>query len=101
MNTGAIDSHRSSCNNVQQLLDHHPDTGQDADESELSEPQYANVGPNATNHSAMPAMHVRQTSDDGLPIPPYMPMQQSMSKRSTSLEKKIKRKKEKEGCKQQ
>ena len=49
----------------------------------------------------MPAMHVRQTSDDGLPIPPYMPMQQPMSKRSTSLEKRIKKKKEKEGCKQQ
>ena len=46
---GAIDSHRSSCNNVQQLLDHHPDTGQDADISDLSEPQYANVGPNAGN----------------------------------------------------
>jgi len=100
MNTGAIDSHRSSCNNVQQLLDHRPDTGQDADISDLSEPQYANVGPNAGN-SAMPAMHIRQTSDDGLPIPPYMPMQQPMSKRSTSLEKRIKKKKEKEGCKQQ
>jgi len=100
MNTGAIDSHRSSCNNVQQLLEH-PDAGQDADESELSEPQYANVGPNAANHSAMPAMHVRQTSDDGLPIPPYMPMQQPMTKRSTSIEKRIKKKKEKEGCKQQ
>ena len=52
-------------------------------------------------YSAMPAMHIRQTSDDGLPIPPYMPMQQPMSKRSTSLEKRIKKKKEKEGCKQQ
>ena len=99
MNTGAIDSHRSSCNNV--LLDDADQTGQDADESELSEPQYANVGPNAGNSAMLPAMHIRQTSDDGLPIPPYMPMQQPMSKRSTSLEKRIKKKKEKEGCKQQ
>ena len=99
MNTGAIDSHRSSCNDI---LDAHEQTaGQDADESELSEPQYANVGPNAGNSAMLPAMHIRQTSDDGRPIPPYMPMQQPMSKRSTSLEKRIKKKKEKEGCKQQ
>ena len=120
MNTGAIDSHQSSCNDIpgtsygtmaaaassnppignnippNHLLDH----DQDADESELSEPQYANVGPNA-NSGMQPMIHVRQTSDDGLPIPPYMPMQQQMNKRSTSLEKRIKKKKEKEGCKQQ
>jgi hypothetical protein len=36
-----------------------------------------------------------------MPIPPYMPMQSCASKKSESLERKIKRKKEKEGCKQQ
>ena len=36
-----------------------------------------------------------------MPIPPYMPMQSSTSKKSASLERKIKKKKEKEGCKQQ
>ena len=45
----------------------------------------------------------RQTSvlDTDMPIPPYMPMQSSTSKKSASLERKIKKKKEKEGCKQQ
>ena len=88
MNTGAIDSH--------------PYLEQDEQEDETSEPQYANVGPNAQKYFEPPVTpHVRQTSDDGLPIPPYMPMQQPVSKRSTSLEKRIKKKKEKEGCKQQ
>ena len=90
MNTGAIDSHKYPNENEE--------TEEDANESEISEPQYANVGQNAQSSTVV---HVRQTSDDGLPIPPYMPMQQSMSKRSTSLEKRIKKKKEKEGCKQQ
>ena len=94
MNTGAIDSHKGAF----ACTDH--DVNNEADESELSEPQYANVGPNKYYNEPQPS-HVRQTSNDGLPVPPYMPMQQSMSKRSTSLEKKIKRKKEKEGCKQQ
>lgn len=35
------------------------------------------------------------------PVPPYMPMQQSQSRKSSSLEKRILKKKEKEGCKQQ
>ena len=39
--------------------------------------------------------------DDDMPIPPYMPMQSSASRKSESLERKIKKKKEKEGCKQQ
>ena len=34
-------------------------------------------------------------------IPPYMPLQQQSTKKSQSLEKRIKKKKEKEGCKQQ
>ena len=91
MNTGAIDSHKSAFAH---------ETSNEADESELSEPQYANVGPNKYYNEPSPP-HIRQTSNDGLPVPPYMPMQQSTSKRSTCLEKKIKRKKEKEGCKQQ
>jgi hypothetical protein len=39
--------------------------------------------------------------NDDMPIPPYMPMQSCASKKSESLERKIKKKKEKEGCKQQ
>ena len=97
MNTGAIDSHPY----LEQRQQDHQDL-QVQSESELSEPQYANVGPNAAKYFEPPVTpHVRQTSDDGLPIPPYMPMQQPTSKRSTSLEKRIKKKKEKEGCKQQ
>ena len=90
MNTGAIDTHPYLEQDEQSF------------ENEVSEPQYANVGPNAAKYFEPPVTpHVRQTSDDGLPIPPYMPMQQPVSKRSTSLEKRIKKKKEKEGCKQQ
>ena len=92
MNTGAIDSHPY----LEQQQEER------SSENELLEPQYANVGPNAAKYFEPPVTpHVRQTSDDGLPIPPYMPMQQPTSKRSTSLEKRIKKKKEKEGCKQQ
>lgn len=107
MNTGAIDKHQypenyhdHASSNLQNHVENQAELDL-ADESELSEPQYANVGPNAAAAAVPTVLHVRQTSDDGLPIPPYMPMQQSMSKKSTSLEKRIKRKKEKEGCKQQ
>ena len=98
MNTGAIDSHPYLEQQNRPDLEHH----QISETEQESEPQYANVGPNAAKYFEPPVTpHVRQTSDDGLPIPPYMPMQQPTSKRSTSLEKRIKKKKEKEGCKQQ
>ena len=35
------------------------------------------------------------------PVPPYMPMQQPNTRKSSSMEKRINKKKEKEGCKQQ
>lgn len=100
MNTNAIDRHKSEF-----AFEPNHDEVEDDDDEEpesevLTEPQYANVGPNAGQYMSEPR-HVRQVSNDGFPVPPYMPMQQPMSKKSSSLEKKIKRKKEKEGCKQQ
>jgi len=50
MNTGAIDSHKSAFAH---------ETSNEADESELSEPQYANVGPNKYYNEPSPP-HIRQ-----------------------------------------
>ena len=66
--------------------------------------RYANVGPAAAQaireellrEGRMSFVHLNDS-----PVPPYMPMQQLASKKSTSLEKRINKKKEKEGCKQQ
>ncbi len=108
MNTGAIDSHRSAFaatagNNIVDSLgglsNHHFHNLNNEMGDQFTEPQYANVGPGASGPP--PPMNVTNRDQDGLPIPPYMPMQQPMSKKSSSLEKRIKKKKEKEGCKQQ
>lgn len=87
MNRNAIDTHVSSSD---------------------TEPQYENVGHHRQQsapvqsviHTRMPFNDETEESDGG-PVPPYMPMQQPNSKKSSSLEKRINKKKEKEGCKQQ
>jgi hypothetical protein len=101
MNTGAIDSHKS------EFATYLTGGNDENEEDLLTEPQYANVGRNADGvvqqyqYQAQAAAPVAAMAIDGIPVPPYMPMQQPMSKKSSSLEKKIKKKKEKEGCKQQ
>ena len=118
MNTGAIDLHQSEF-----AVEHHGRSHSgsgaeeilfDAEEDEL-EPRYANVGPkgplagqlyyeghNLTSNAKSSSISNNSKKDNtDEPIPPYMPMQQQTSKKSTSLEQRIKRKKEKEGCKQQ
>lgn len=84
MNPDAIDTHVSSC-------------------GEETEPYYENVQ-KKQNEIVMDGGYVRISGSasvhDG-PVPPYMPMQQSNSKKTSSLEKRILKKKEKEGCKQQ
>ena len=118
MNTGAIDLHQSEF-----AVGHHgrSHSGSGAEEilfddtEDEPEPRYANVGPkgplagqlyysgnNLTNNATSTSLTIgskKENNDE--PIPPYMPMQQQTSKKSTSLEQRIKRKKEKEGCKQQ
>ena len=119
MNTGAIDSHQSefaivndgtavSQSGAENIL-------VDEQEEEESEPRYANVGPNGplagqlyygggnlgNNVKSKPLLNASKKDNSDEPIPPYMPMQQQSSKKSTSIEQRIKRKKEKEGCKQQ
>ena len=117
MNTGAIDLHQSEF-----AVDHgRSRSGSGAeeiifdDEEDDSEPRYANVGPKGplaaqlnyrgskllNNAISTTASNVPNKDNSDEPIPPYMPMQQQTSKKSTSLEQRIKRKKEKEGCKQQ
>ena len=67
------------------------------------EPYYANMGPNE-HVLKVEITHTRHPSvldDENIPVPPYMPMQNTASKKSTSMEKKLNKKKEKEGCKQQ
>merc|ERR1712126_198808 len=98
LNAEAIDSHTNDTYCKTQIIPQHGD-----------EPQYANIGRDGKPVAEEPILHVptskevngqlspRQTSvlDVDMPIPPYMPMQSSSSKKSASLERKIKKKKEK------
>ena len=84
-------------------------------ESEESEPRYANIRRNGDPVMEEPILAIKKAKKSGsgktekepavpledIPAPPYMPMQSSTSKKSASLERRIKKKKEKEGCKQQ
>lgn len=66
--------------------------------------RYANVGPaaaQALREELLREGRLSYVHNGDSPIPPYMPLQQPVSRKSTSLEKRIKKKKEKEGCKQQ
>ena len=101
MNTQAIDAHQSEFASTDE------DKEKEAEEEE-QEPRYANVGQPVINLHQDSFGQVTKVSsrrpnvdDEGQIIPPYMPMQQQSSKKSHSLEKRIKKKKEKEGCKQQ
>merc|ERR1711892_563345 len=109
----AIDCHTNDTFCQKQIT---PDTGNGPKESEeTTEPYYANIGKNGQPLKEEPILHIptsqsvnglhspRQPSvlDTDMPIPPYMPMQSSTTKKSASLERRIKKKKEKEGCKQQ
>ena len=110
MHTEAIDSHTNDTYCKTQITPAQPSS-----ESEESEPHYANIGKNGEPLREEPILHMaasksahglhspRQPSilDTDMPIPPYMPMQSSTTKKSASLERRIKKKKEKEGCKQQ
>ena len=120
MNPGVIDSHQSefaiandgiagSQSGAENIIVDEPE------DEEESEPRYANVGPNGplagqlyyggsnlgNNVKSKPLLNASKKDNSDEPIPPYMPMQQQSSKKSTSIEQRIKRKKEKEGCKQQ
>ena len=79
-------------------------------ESEESEPRYANIRRNGEPVMEEPILAIKKSKKskaepsvplEDIPAPPYMPMQSSTSKKSASLERRIKKKKEKEGCKQQ
>ncbi len=77
-------------------IDQHLRRAEGAAAAPVEEPTYENlrrVSPPDFQHS-----HIQKKSDN-LPVPPYMPMQQS--KKSSSMEKRLNKKKEKEGCKQQ
>jgi len=109
MHAEAIDSHVNDTYCKTQI------TPTPSSESDEHEPHYANIGKNGEPLREEPILHIptsqsangmhspRQPSvlDTDMPIPPYMPMQSSTTKKSASLERKIKKKKEKEGCKQQ
>merc|ERR1712241_449079 len=102
-----------------EAIDNHKnDTYCKTPSDEVNEPQYANLDETGKPMMTEPILHLplgkigeggailhspRQASvldDDDMPTPPYMPMVSSSSKKSENLEKKIKKKKEKEGCKQ-
>ena len=100
---GAIDSHVNDTYCTRQITPAHS-------ESEESEPRYANIRKNGEPVNEEPILAIKKSGkhksqssvlDTDMPTPPYMPMQPSTSKKSASLERKIKKKKEKEGCKQQ
>ena len=100
---GAIDSHVNDTYCTRQITPAHS-------ESEESEPRYANIRKNGEPVNEEPILAIKKSGkhksqpsvlDTDMPTPPYMPMQPSSSKKSASLERKIKKKKEKEGCKQQ
>ncbi len=80
-----------------QAIDSYPISG-------FEEPQYENLRPRPPLATPLPSSSLgspfRPTCQD-TPVPPYMPMQQTSSKKSSSMEKRINKKKEKEGCKQQ
>jgi len=110
MHAEAIDSHMNDTYCKTQIT-----PAQTSSESDEHEPHYANIGKNGEPLREEPILHIptsqsvnglhspRQPSvlDTDMPIPPYMPMQSSTTKKSASLERRIKKKKEKEGCKQQ
>ena len=73
-----------------------------------SEPTYENVArkmptPAKTTRPNVVGVAAAGARDHelDLPVPPYMPMQQQNTRKSSSMEKRINKKKEKEGCKQQ
>lgn len=120
MNPGAIDSHQSEFaiindGNAENVSGTENVLIEDEEDESESEPRYANVGPNgplagqlyyggnnlSSNAKSKPLSNALKKDNTDEPIPPYMPMQQQSSKKSTSIEQRIKRKKEKEGCKQQ
>ena len=107
LHEGAIDSHVNDTYCVKQITPAHS-------ESEESEPRYANIRKNGEPFNEEPILAIKKSSRskasrgeanavplEDIPAPPYMPMQSSSSKKSESLERRIKKKKEKEGCKQQ
>merc|ERR1719394_936022 len=102
---GAIDSHVNDSYCTRQITPAHS-------ESEESEPRYANIRSNGEPVNEEPILAMKKSRKNNkqdasvpledIPAPPYMPMQPSTSKKSASLERRIKKKKEKkEGCKQQ
>ena len=101
---GAIDSHVNDTYCTRQITPAHS-------ESEESEPRYANIRRNGDPVMEEPILAIKKAKKkaeaapgvplEDIPAPPYMPMQSSTSKKSASLERRIKKKKEKEGCKQQ
>merc|ERR1719414_146367 len=118
MNPGAIDLHQSEFAIANDGTTESQSGAENIlvdEEEDDSEPRYANVGPNgplagqlyyggnnlSSNAKSKPLSNALKKDNTDEPIPPYMPMQQQSSKKSTSIEQRIKRKKEKEGCKQQ
>ena len=100
---GAIDSHVNDTYCTKQITPAHS-------ESDEGEPRYANIRRNGEPISEEPILAIKKSKKkkseepvplEDIPAPPYMPMQSSSSKKSESLERRIKKKKEKEGCKQQ
>ncbi len=102
INPSAIENHVSSSSNDKE----EEEEEEEEEDEEEEEPQYENlkrrVGDSASESLNKPNQHGSpEKSRSDQPIPPYMPLQQSTSKKSSSLEKRINKKKEKEGCKQQ
>jgi len=107
VHTEAIDSHLNDTFCKTQI------TPQLSSNSDTSEPQYANLDERGQPLKTEPILHLPSSKscdkisprqsvlNEDMPTPPYMPMQSSASRKSESMERKIMKKKEKEGCKQQ
>jgi len=110
VHTDAIDTHTNDTYCKTQIT---PTQSNSGSESTSSEPQYANLDDRGQPLKTEPILHLPTSKNndkisprqclmnEDMPVPPYMPMQSSASRKSESMERKIKKKKEKEGCKQQ
>ncbi|TRY69161.1 hypothetical protein TCAL_14276 [Tigriopus californicus] len=118
MNRAAIDDYDSGSNSEPQYENVGPQSRPHLTHPHQSRPplhtqkQYPTSPPSIPSSEMTPSPEVNGPTAQGTfssgtsrdmddPVPPYMPMQQSQSRKSSSLEKRILKKKEKEGCKQQ
>eukprot|EP00088_Acartia_fossae_P003368 TRINITY_DN11417_c0_g1_i1.p1 TRINITY_DN11417_c0_g1~~TRINITY_DN11417_c0_g1_i1.p1 ORF type:complete len:274 (-),score=71.11 TRINITY_DN11417_c0_g1_i1:219-992(-) len=112
VHTQAIDSHINDTYCKTQITPTVSNSGSSVASSsadtEASEPQYENIDKQGKPLKTEPILHLpsskksdkispRQSAlNEDMPVPPYMPMQSSATRKSESMERKIKKKKEKE-----